>query len=215
MRTLHWTTLAALTLAGAAPAAAQVSARVHIDVPVGRAGTYEGYHGRLAVRDYDPVRFGAWTDYYDQWVPETVYLEDGSYYDYQVDAYATPVVVYSYRNEIFLPPRAPEFFTWRDRWHPEFSRAPYRGRPVYREGYRPAPVYDRNFREGYRPAPRYEGGYGYRPAPRPEPARPVAPARGAERGRTESHGQGGGEHQGGRPMNGGNGGHGPRSGSRH
>jgi hypothetical protein len=218
MRTLHWTAFAALTILSAAPAAAQVSARLNINVPAGRPGrVYAGNRGRLVVREYDANRFGPWENYYDQWTPQTVYVEDGSYYDYPVDAYATPVVVYGYRNEIFLPPRAPEFFAWRDRWHPEFYRQPYRGRPVvqneFRGGYRSAPAYDRGVRD-YRPAPRFEGReQGYRAAPRPEQGRPVTGYRGGDRGRPSPSGQGGGGRQG---THGGNsGGHGPRSGSGH
>jgi len=119
-------------IAGAAftPAQAQVSARVHIDIPIGRQqGPVYGSHRQLVVREYDPYRFGTWDQYYDEWIPETVYYYDGYYYDYPIVAYAQPIIVYRYRNEIFFAPRQREFITWRDRYRPQNYNRNYRWDP--------------------------------------------------------------------------------------
>ncbi len=63
------------------------------------------------VRDYDPNLFGGWDSYYDQWVPQTVYLYDGNYYDYPIVEYAQPILAYQFRGQFFFAPRVPEFVT--------------------------------------------------------------------------------------------------------
>jgi hypothetical protein len=76
------------------------------------------------VRNYDPYRYGAWETSFDRWAPETVYLYDGYYYDYPVVAYAQPIVVYGYRNELFFAPRERAFGQWREpRVYPAIGRA--------------------------------------------------------------------------------------------
>jgi hypothetical protein len=107
--------LAALS---AAPAGAQVSARLHLDVPLGRRAPwgYGASRRQVIVREYNASRFGDWDNYYDDWAPVTLYYYDGYYYDYPVAEYAQPVVVYSYRNEFFLPPRERGFEIWRQQY---------------------------------------------------------------------------------------------------
>ena len=84
--------LAALT---AAPAGAQISARVHVDIPIGRQQgvIYGAPRRQVVVRDYDEYQFGPWDEYYDYWEPVTLYYYDGYYYDYPVVSYARPIVV--------------------------------------------------------------------------------------------------------------------------
>jgi hypothetical protein len=165
--------LAALT---ALPAGAQISARVHVDIPIGRQQQgviYGAPRRQVIVRDYDEGQFGPWDEYYDNWEPVTLYYYDGYYYDYPVVAYARPIVVFSYRNQFFLPPRVRAYDTWRRTYRPN-GRIIYRGSTNYRP-YQPAPRgrddrYDpRRGNDGrsYQPAPRGgNDGRDSRPAPR-------------------------------------------------
>jgi len=121
----------------AMPAQGQVSARIHVDIPIGH-GVAIGNRRQLIVRDYDRGRYGAWESYYDQWIPVTAYYYDGYYYDYPIVPYAEPVIVYRYRDELFLAPRQREFNIWREQ---------YRVQPYRRDDYR----YDNRY---YRPMPR-------------------------------------------------------------
>jgi hypothetical protein len=147
-----------LAALAAAPASAQVSARMHVQIPLGRPGEVRrGADRRLVVHQYDARRYGAWESYYDQWLPETVYYYDGDYYDYPIVAYAEPIVVYRYRDDLFLAPREREFTVWRQ----EDRAAPAR-RDVGRD-YRPAPRETRSYPIGRGPrdvrpqqAPRYD-----------------------------------------------------------
>lgn len=182
-----------LALFAALPAAGQVSARLHVDIPVGRQPRVAYAEPRpLVVREYDPYRYGAWENYYDEWIPETVYFYAGNYYDYPIVPYAQPIVVYLYRNEIFLAPRQREFIQWRDgRNYRDIGRA---YQPVPRNygsdrGYqvprsygplpnRAAPQYDRRVR----PAPPVgRNDCDVRSAPRD--GRNISPARGGDRSR--------------------------------
>ena len=99
----------------AVPATAQVSARVHVDIPIGRRAplVYGAPRRQVVVREYDPSLFGDWDSYYDDWAPTTLYYYDGYYYDYPIVEYAEPVLVYSFRNQFFLPPRDRRFEVWR------------------------------------------------------------------------------------------------------
>ena len=150
--------LAALT---ALPVEGQVSARVHIDIPIGRSPVtyaqqqpYAPQQHRLSIRDYDEREYGYWEDYYDEWIPETVYLYDGYYYDYPIVSYAQPIIVYRYRNEIFFAPRYREFTQWR-------QYRPYRAPGYFAH---PRPAWDnRSFPSRPRGDDRYNGrpGNGY------------------------------------------------------
>jgi hypothetical protein len=161
MRSISLITLPVLAALAALPLSAQVSARVHVGIPIGRPEMR--VVGRpLAVREYDPAVVGDWEDYYDDWAPETVYLYGGQYYDYPVVSYATPVVVYRYRDQVFFGPRDRNFVQWRT--------TRYVGR-AYRPGayqYRSRPVPGRNERGGveYRQSPnRAQGRTEYRAQP--------------------------------------------------
>lgn len=134
--------LAALS---AVPAGAQVSARLHLDIPLGRGAPviYGVPRRQVIVRDYDASRYGPWDSDYDDWAPVTLYYYDGYYYDYPIVEYAEPVVVYSYRDEYFLPPRDHRFYVWRRNYRADGGN--YRGFPAYGRdvrGYRPMPRED-------------------------------------------------------------------------
>lgn len=176
--------LAALAVA---PASAQLSGRAHVQIPIGRQGQVRrGAERQLTVHQYDARRYGAWESYYDQWVPETVYYYDGDYYDYPIVAYAEPIVVYRYLDELFLAPPARQFTIWRDQ---------YRAAPVRRDIGRDV---GRDVGRDYRPAPRATRSYpsaGDRGQVRPQQvaprsqSRPVAPQPrqgGQDRGRVQA-----------------------------
>ncbi|HEY4320027.1 MAG TPA: hypothetical protein VGM77_02525 [Gemmatimonadales bacterium] len=186
MRSISLITLPVLAAFAALPLSAQVSARLHVDIPIGRPAAR--VVGRpLAVREYDPALVGDWQDYYDDWAPETVYLYDGQYYDYPVVAYATPVIVYRYRDQMFFAPRGRDFVQWRS--------TRYIGRD-YRPGtyqYRSRPVPERNDRGriDYRQPPtRVQGRGDSRPARRGgsyQPPRAQSGGSHAQGGRTSGH----------------------------
>ena len=200
-----------LVALSALPAEGQVSARVHIDIPIGRqpGGAYASPRHQLMVREYDQRRYGDWGDYFDEWVPETVYLCDGYYYDYPIFAYAQPVVVYRYRNDIFFAPRQREFIQWRERRdYRDIGRA-YRQMPrndrdewQYRQPrdgrdgrdgrddrddkkYRPEPGHGRNGWEG-RPVPQ-DGRNRQDVRSAPQDGRIDPPARNGDRSRPRPH----------------------------
>lgn len=173
----------------AAPLGAQVSARVHIDIPIGRQPgvVYREPQRQVIVREYDPDQFGDWDSYYDDWDPVTLYYYNGYYYDYPIVSYARPVVVFSYRNQFFFPPRDRYFDTWRRTYRPQ-GRIIGGGRQ-YRP-YLPPVRRDRDDRYQYRPDPRGNG----RPGDNGRP--------GAGSGRNDGNDRGNGN---GRPQRDGNG----------
>jgi hypothetical protein len=193
------------------PAEGQASARLRLDIPIGRQPriAYAAPRRSLVVREYDPYRYGAWENYYDEWIPETVYFYDGNYYDYPIVEYAQPIVVYRYRNEVFLAPRQREFIQWRDgRNYRDLGRAyqplprDYRNDRGYQaprryDGgqYRQPPQYDRNVRpvpqdnrigRNVRPAPQ-DGRNGRSVRPALQVSRNNSPARGGDRSRPRPH----------------------------
>ena len=144
MRPLWIAALPVLATLSATPAAAQISARVHVDIPIGRPGqVVYGARRQVSVREYDQYRFGAWDRYYDEWMPVTVYYYDGYYYDYPIVPYAEAVIVYRYRDEMFFAPRQREFIVWQERFR---SRDYGRNYNYGRDYYRPDPRNDRNDR---------------------------------------------------------------------
>jgi hypothetical protein len=165
MRMPYLAAIPVLAALSAAPASAQVSARLHIDVPLGRRApvVYGAPRRQVVVREYDPSLFGAWDSYYDDWAPVTLYYYDGYYYDYPIVEYAQPIVVYNYRNQFFLPPRDRGFEIWRRefrgggafRGSPGFGRD-VRARPIGRDERQFRPVSPRDGRDSrqFQPAPR-------------------------------------------------------------
>jgi len=178
MRVPYLAAIPVLAALSAAPANAQVSARLNIDVPLGRRApvVYGAPRRQVVVREYDPTLFGAWDSYYDDWAPVTLYYYDGYYYDYPIVEYAEPIVVYSYRNQFFLPPRDRGFDIWRrefrggDRFRGSsgFGRD-VRPRPIVRDERQFRPFAPRDGRDGrqFQPAPRDgRDGRQFQPAPR-------------------------------------------------
>ena len=165
MRVPYLAAIPVLAALSAAPANAQVSARLHIDVPLGRRApvVYGAPRRQVVVREYDPSLFGAWDSYYDDWAPVTLYYYDGYYYDYPIVEYAEPIVVYSYRNQFFLPPRDRGFQIWRREFRGDdrfrgfsgFGRD-VRSRPIVRDERQFRPAAPRDGRDGrqFQPAPR-------------------------------------------------------------
>ena len=152
------------------PAAAQLSARVHIDIPIGRPSpvAYPAVNRQVVVREYDRYRFGVWDRSYDEWLPVTVYYYDGYYYDYRIVPYAEPILVYRFRNDLFFAPRQREFNVWQERfrerdYHRDVGR---QYRPDHRDGRdddrNQRPRDDRNARSA--PSPARDA---YRSRPRP------------------------------------------------
>jgi hypothetical protein len=93
------TALAVALLAAPTVAPAKASAQVNVDIAFGaRVGP------EVAVFAYSPERHGAWRRTYREWTPVTLYDVNGRYFRTQVRG-SRPVLLYSYHNEIFLPPR--------------------------------------------------------------------------------------------------------------
>jgi hypothetical protein len=227
MRSFSLISIPVLATLAAFPLTAQVRARVHVDIPIGRPGreVYASRRAPLVIGEYDVNRYGAYEDYYDSWAPETVYLYDGYYYDYPVDPYATAVVVYRYNNQYFFAPRTREFVQWRDYGR---NYGGYGYRPYVREEYRGRPVpggYNRGSQEYRQPRDTRND---YRQGGQRGPVN--VPQQGDHRGggmpqpsQGDHRGQGGGmqqqpqqnDHrgQGGQDTRGASAGHDPRSGS--
>jgi hypothetical protein len=97
---MHVRALLTLPLLGAAivlPPRASAQVAIHVSF-----GTRLG--PEIGVFNYAPERLGDWRTNYRQWRPVTLYDVNGHYYRSQVRG-ARPVLVYSYRNEYFLPPQ--------------------------------------------------------------------------------------------------------------
>jgi hypothetical protein len=239
MRVTYLAAIPVLAALSAAPASAQVSARLHIDVPIGRRAPviYGAPRRQVTVREYDPSLFGAWDSYYDDWAPVTMYYYDGYYYDYPIVEYAEPILVYSYRNQFFLPPRDRGFETWRRefrgggnfRGSSGFGRD-VRARPIVRDERQFRSAIPRDGRDGrqFQGAPRNgadgrqfqhapgdgRNGRQFQPAPGGRNGRQVQPAPGDGRngrqyqGAPQSRGNGGNGRDARQGGNRGNGGHG-------
>ena len=100
-----------LAAIAASPATAQINARVHIDIPIGRNQAELVYGqqylpGEITVYDYDRDDYGDWdVDGYNQyWQPVTVYFYLGRYFERPIRG-ARPFVIYRYGNRYFFPPR--------------------------------------------------------------------------------------------------------------
>jgi hypothetical protein len=90
-----------------APAQAQVSVGVHIDIPViGHASGGDYHRGPervVYVNDYPPVPYGQWKKHYRNWHRATLYAVGHRYYDYPVRG-GRAVVVYRDHDRYFWGP---------------------------------------------------------------------------------------------------------------
>lgn len=90
-----------------APARAQVSVGVHIDIPVighPSGGHYPAPARVVYVDDYPPVPYGQWKKHYRDWHRTTLYAVGYRYYDYPVRG-SRAVVVYRDRDRYFWGPQ--------------------------------------------------------------------------------------------------------------
>ncbi len=111
MRPTMLTVIPLLAAIAASPATAQINARVHIDIPIGRYQPEviydQGYlPPEITVYDYDRDDYGDWDvdGYYRYWQPVTVYFYLGRYFERPIRG-ARPFVIYRYGNRYFFPPR--------------------------------------------------------------------------------------------------------------
>jgi hypothetical protein len=111
MRSTILATVPLLAALAASPVSAQITARVHIDIPIGRRGPEVVYRPEVLPReiriyDYDRRDYGDWDRDrdYRRWQPVTVYFFAGRYYERPVRG-ARAVVIYRYRDHFFFPPR--------------------------------------------------------------------------------------------------------------
>jgi hypothetical protein len=108
MRVITFATAPLLVALMASPAQAQISARIHIDIPIGRRGPVIVHRApaprAVVVLQYDARRFGDWRRDARKWSRITLYYRDGRYYD-QPWSGARAVAVYRYRNQYFFAPR--------------------------------------------------------------------------------------------------------------
>lgn len=132
----HAFVVATLALAGlvAAPrdAAAQINARILVDIPIlGNARAPVVVHRApvrervIVVHDYNPRRHGHWKREARHWRPVVLYVHGGRYYDRPIRG-ARQVTVYRYRDQIFHAPRDRDWDRrvvrydrddrWDDRW---------------------------------------------------------------------------------------------------
>lgn len=111
--------LAPLLLAASiTPAAAQVSATIHIG-PIRIGGGADHYRGgyppRVVVVDYPDRYYGSWRHTAPHWRPITVYYLGGHYYE-RPYRNARPVVIYRYRDHYFFGPRDRDWDRYRSRY---------------------------------------------------------------------------------------------------
>jgi hypothetical protein len=132
-----------LAAIAASPATAQINARVHIDIPIGRYQPEviydQGYlPPEISVYDYDRDDYGDWDvdGYYRYWQPVTVYFYLGRYFERPIRG-ARPLVIYRYRDRYFFPPRD---VRWEQRYGRNYTwgrRDDYRdNRYIQDRGYR-------------------------------------------------------------------------------
>lgn len=76
----------------------------------------------IGVFEYSPARDGEWRGNYRRWTPVTLYDVNGRYYRSEVRG-ARQVLVYSYDNDYFLPPRDKD-------WNGADARYNYRRQPT-------------------------------------------------------------------------------------
>ncbi len=108
MRTNVFAAIPLTFMLAVAPARAQVSVGVHIDIPVigyGGGGDYRRSPGRdVYVNAYPRVSYGQWKKHYRDWHRATLYSVGNRYYDYRVRG-GRAVIVYRSRDQYYWGPR--------------------------------------------------------------------------------------------------------------
>jgi hypothetical protein len=110
MRPAMFATLPLFAALIAAPATAQVSAHIRVDIPIGRPARARAVRvvapipRPVAVLGYGAAQIGPWQRTWLGWEPVTVYVVNGRFYDRPVPR-ARPMTVYRYRDRTFFPPR--------------------------------------------------------------------------------------------------------------
>jgi hypothetical protein len=120
MRPTMLATVPLLAALISSPAAAQITARVHIDIPIGRGPDVryppEAASREIRIYDYDRDDYGDWDRDrdYRRWQPVTVYFFAGRYYERPIRGGRT-MIIYRYGNRYFFPPRD-------TRWEQRYGR---------------------------------------------------------------------------------------------
>ncbi|MES2123508.1 MAG: hypothetical protein V4503_02350, partial [Gemmatimonadota bacterium] len=115
MNTRLFATIPFALLLVAAPAGAQISVGVHIDIPIiGHGGDYRHPVRAVRVYEYPPVPYGQWKKYYRSWNREVLYVYQDRYYDYPIRG-GRPVYVYRDHDRYFWGPGDGRWDRW-DRW---------------------------------------------------------------------------------------------------
>lgn len=132
MRPTIFATAPLLALLATTPVGAQVTARVHIDIPIGHRQPEVIYRPappprEVRIYDYNRRDDGDWdrADAYRRWSPMTVYYFAGRYYERPIRG-ARPMVIYRYQGRYFYPPRD-------SRWEQRYGRDRDWGRGDYRD----------------------------------------------------------------------------------
>jgi hypothetical protein len=116
MRSAILATVPLLALLLTEPAAAQISATIHVGpIRIGGAHHVPPQPRRIVVVDYDHRHFGHWKQTARHWRPVTVYVYQGRYYERPIRN-AKPIVIYRYRDSYFMPPRDREWNDYRARY---------------------------------------------------------------------------------------------------
>ena len=152
MRSRLLAATSALAVFSAVPAAAQISADIHIGPYGGRPVYVREPIREVVVVPSDRYRDGDYRDYYDQWSPVTVYVLGSRYYA-QPYRNARPVVVYRYRDRYFFEPRDRGWVDYRSRYQSRDAlqrraeqerRERYERERILRERYERDRRYDRD-----------------------------------------------------------------------
>lgn len=117
MRTPKFVLVPLLAALATEPAAAQISATIHVG-PIRIGSNHDRYDRRpphVVVVDYHSRNFGQWKKTARHWRPVTLYYDGGRYYE-RPYRNARPVVIYRYRDRHFTAPRDRDWNEHRSRY---------------------------------------------------------------------------------------------------
>ena len=123
MRTASLVSVSFLVALATTPAAAQISATIHIGpIRIGHSPVYRDAYGpAVVVVPYSARNYGQWKKSARYWRPVTLYLSRGRYYQ-QPYRNARPVVVYRYRDAYFTAPHDRDWDRYRSRYERDYWR---------------------------------------------------------------------------------------------